>query len=472
MTVNPENNLSGQAVPEAAEVPSDVMDVREPPTRFAEMLKYLGPGLIISAAIVGSGELIVTTVLGAKVGFTLLWFIILGCLVKVFVQIELGRYTLTHGRTTIEAMSDVPGPKLVVGWMVYAWLLMYVATFFQLSGIVSTIAQVFRLSGSTLPDWILAALVTGSCAVLLAGGRYWLIEKVSTVMVALFTLLTVAAVGALAWTEYAVGWSDIVEGLQFSLPRDDEGRVSFTVAFAAFGIIGVGASELIYYPYWCLEKGYAKFAGARDDSAEWAARAQGWMRVLRLDAWTSLCIYTLATVAFYLLGAAVLGQSGNEIDDANLVVELSSMYRESFGSLGLTTFIIGAFVVLYSTVFISTASNARLFADWLRVMGWWNASGADSRANLIRISSVLLPVLYFVIYVLLESPLMLVFIGALAQSIMLPLLCGASLYFHHFKTHNALRPTVFWTLFLWVASFLMAATGCYQLFVKLFPSFA
>ena len=34
---------------------------------------------------------------------------------------------------------------------------------------------------------------------------------------------------------------------------------AFTVAFAAFGIIGVGASELIYYPYWCLEKGYASF---------------------------------------------------------------------------------------------------------------------------------------------------------------------------------------------------------------------
>ena len=42
----------------------------------------------------------------------------------------------------------------------------------------------------------------------------------------------------------------------FTLPA------SFTVAFAAFGIIGVGASELIYYPYWCLEKGYARHIGA------------------------------------------------------------------------------------------------------------------------------------------------------------------------------------------------------------------
>ena len=442
--------------------------IKEPPTDFLTKLKHLGPGLIISAAIVGSGELIVTTVLGAQVGFTLLWFIVLGCLVKVFVQIELGRYTLTYGKTTISAMDDVPGPRFVLGWMVYAWILMYVATFFQLSGIVSAIAQVFRLSGSTLPDWLLAALVTGSCAVLLAGGRYWLIERVSTVMVALFTLMTIAAVGALAWTEYAFGWAQVMEGLSFSMPRDDGGNVNFTVAFAAFGIIGVGASELIYYPYWCLEKGYAKYVGPRDESEEWSHRAQGWMRVLKLDAWISMVIYTLATVAFYLLGAAVLNQSENEIKDDNLIVELSTMYRESFGDAGLYAFIVGAFVVLYSTVFISTASNARLFADLLGLTGAIKLNNQKSRTRWIQVSCVLLPALYFLIYVLLEKPLLLVFIGALAQSIMLPLLCGASLYFHHRRTHPSLQPSWLWTLFLWISSILMAGTGFYQLFTKAF----
>ncbi len=32
-------------------------------------------------------------------------------------------------------------------------------------------------------------------------------------------------------------------------------------ALATFGIIGVGAAELVVYPYWCLEKGYARFTG-------------------------------------------------------------------------------------------------------------------------------------------------------------------------------------------------------------------
>ncbi len=38
-------------------------------------------------------------------------------------------------------------------------------------------------------------------------------------------------------------------------------KKAIVTALATFGIIGVGASELISYPYWCLEKGYARSAG-------------------------------------------------------------------------------------------------------------------------------------------------------------------------------------------------------------------
>ena len=68
-------------------------EIQEAPTTFNGIRKQLGPGLIISANIVGSGELIVTTKLGADVGFIMLWFIT-GCLLKVFVQLELGRYDI------------------------------------------------------------------------------------------------------------------------------------------------------------------------------------------------------------------------------------------------------------------------------------------------------------------------------------------------------------------------------------------
>ncbi len=80
--------------------------VRRPPCAI------FGPGFIITATIVGSGELIVTPKLGAAVGFTLLWFIVLGCALKVFVQIELARTAIATGQSTLAALDTLPGPAL------------------------------------------------------------------------------------------------------------------------------------------------------------------------------------------------------------------------------------------------------------------------------------------------------------------------------------------------------------------------
>ena len=74
--------------------------------------------------------------------------------------------------------------------------------------------------------------------------------------------------------------------LVVSTAEDSDGKSPLATALATFGIIGVGATELIAYPYWCIEKGYAKFTGNARDDAAWAARARGWMRVMRS---TPLC---------------------------------------------------------------------------------------------------------------------------------------------------------------------------------------
>ena len=441
----------------ADDAQSHQVETQDPPKTFGGLARQLGPGLIVTASIVGSGELIVTTKLGADVGFVLLWFIILGCIVKVFVQVELGRFAITHGRTTLQALNTVPGPRLVVSWIVWAWVAMYIGTFFQLAGIVGAIGGVLQLGGLNLTINQSALLITISCAILLLIGRYRLVESVSTTMVALFTVFTILAVGALNWTEYAITSADVMGGFRLQLTDD------FMVAFAAFGIIGVGASELIYYPYWCLEKGYARSVGPNDGSQEWITRAQGWMKVLRADAWVSMIVYTGATVAFYMLGAAVLHGKGVNVDNKDLIPSLSEMYSESFGQMGLWIFLVGAFVVLYSTVFIATASNGRLLADALGLFRLIQARDQKQHHLLIKISCVALPLIYLLLFLVVPEPLTLVIMGAIGQALMLPLLCFASLYFHHRKTEERLRPNILWTLGLWTASLLMIIAGIYQI---------
>lgn len=426
------------------------------PTDFSGLLKQLGPGLIISAVIVGSGELIVTPKLGADVGFTMLWFIILGCFIKVFVQIELGRFAISQGMTTLEAMNSVPGPRLIVSWLVWLWVLMFIALIFQVAGMVGGLASVFSLAGLPLSRTILAILTGGSCAVLLLLGRYRLVEIFSTALVAIFTVATLVAVGALQTTAFAITPGQIADGLKFQLPD------KFTTAFAAFGIIGVGASELIYYPYWCLEKGYARNVGPREESPAWRARALGWVRVMRVDAWVSFVIYTTATLAFYLLGAAVLHAKHLEVENNEMIATLSHMYRETFGQWSLWLFLAGAFAVLYSTVFGATASNARLLADGLSLFGVLRYRDAEHRAQWVKIGCVLLPVAFTTVFLLWGEPVSLVFVGALAQGLMLPFLGLAALYFRHRRTDPALRPGMVWSFCLWFAAVAMAAVGGYQ----------
>lgn len=434
---------------------------RPAPTDWKGIARELGPGFIMTAMIVGSGELIVTPKLGASAGFSLLWFMVLGCILKIFVQVELGRHAISRGVTTLEAMNGVPGPRLRVSWLLWLWLVMYTALVFQVAGMVGGLASVFSLAGVALPNSWLAVLVGGSCAVLLVIGRYRFIEGFSTALVALFTLCTLAAVVALQSTAFAITPSQIADGLRFRLPS------SFNTAFAAFGIIGVGASELIYYPYWCLEKGYGRSVGPNDGSREWQQRAKGWLRVMRVDVWVALVLYTSATLAFYLLGAAILHAKGLVVEDQRMIETLSHMYRETFGEWSLWLFLVGAWAVLYSTVFGATASNARLFADALSVFGIVRYETPEHRARLVRVGCVLLPIAYTSVFLIFGAPVTLVFVGALAQGLMLPFLAWAALHFRFRETEPALRPGILWTVCLCLSALAMAALGLYQVVQRL-----
>ena len=90
---------------------------------------------------------------------------------------------------------------------------------------------------------------------------------------------------------------------------------------------------------------------------------------MHLDIVCSLVIYTMATVAFYLLGAGVLHRLGLVPAERDTITVLSNIYTQTLGGWTLWLFYLGAVVTLYGTVFASTAAHARLFADAMRVAG-------------------------------------------------------------------------------------------------------
>ena len=311
-----------------------------------------------------------------------------------------------------------------------------------------------------------AVPITLVTAVLLVVGRYGLIQTISTAMVATFTMVTVANVFALqANGTWAVSPREILDGLSFRLPpkSDLPGFSPIATALATFGIIGVGAHELVAYPYWCLEKGYARFTGPRDSTSAWAGRAAGWLRVMRCDAWCSMAVYTFATVAFYLLGAAILGRIGLVPESNELISTLAVMYDPVFGQWGPAVFLFGAFAVLYSTFFVANAGFTRVCADALRVMNV-AAKTEPGRQVWIRIFAGVLPLLCLGVYYVCPNPLQLVLVGGMMQAAMLPMLAFAALFFRYRRCDERIAPSRRWDLFLWLSSIGLYSAGCWLVY--------
>ncbi|WP_460182805.1 Nramp family divalent metal transporter [Thermopirellula anaerolimosa] len=503
--------------------------VQSPPTRFGRMLLSMGPGMIIAAAVVGSGELIATTRTGAEAGFALLWLIIIGCVSKVFVQVELGRHAVVSGRTTMAALNSLPGPRVRVHWMLWYWVVMFVVSLAQLGGIAHGVGQALAIAlpldgsyqrlldaqdewarqseaipaevgsrendqpsaeprgvGPSPPakrpdygsqgfawtdDILWAAIICLGTIPILVLGRYGTIQWVCTILVAAFTVATVWCVIALQFRpEWAVSLGDLISGLSFRLPSGIDRWAAFGTALATFGIIGMGTNELITYPYWCLEKGYAKHAGRPDHSPDWTQRARGWMRVIQWDAFLSMIVYTFATAAFYLLGAAVLFRAGLKPEGSRLIVTLSEMYAPVFGTWTQVLFLAGAVAVLYSTFFSATAGHARVASDALRLfLGRESHPDQPPPTSWVVAFSVGFPLFSLATCLLYREPVSLIIASGFMQAIMLPMLAGAAIFFRYRACPADLRPGRWWDVFLWISAAALFAAGIAGAFFAIRP---
>ncbi|GIW80131.1 MAG: hypothetical protein KatS3mg105_1938 [Gemmatales bacterium] len=428
----------------------------EPPPSLGAALRKIGPGLILAGSIVGTGELIATTNVGAKAGFVLLWLVLLSCFIKVFVQIELGRYAVSSGQTTLSGFRSLPGVGRPILWW---WLVMVLVTQTQIGAMLGGVAYALHLAIPVIPDLTYQVIICVVTAAMLVTGSYRLIERFSITLVATFSFLTLACVALLPWTGHAFSWGDISSGFSFQIPNHAVGA-----AFAMFGITGVGATELISYPYWCIEKGYARNVGPREDSESWYRRARGWLRVMKLDAWASLVVYTTATLAFYFLGAAVLHERVGDLPDTaeKMLHALAQMYEPVMGPKAATWFIVvGAFATLYSTFFAAIASNSRVLTDFLHVANLTRFSKPEDRVWWVRVLSVALVILGFVLFQLMEKPVLMVTIGGFMQAVTLPIIAGAAMFFRYRRTDPRLVSGRLWDVFLVLSSLALLLTAAY-----------
>jgi hydroxypyruvate isomerase/Mn2+/Fe2+ NRAMP family transporter len=439
--------------------------ILEPPKGWRPSVKFLGPGMVTSAAVVGSGELITATALGAEVGFILLWIILVSTVVKVGVQIELARWTISTGKASVTGYNDVAPKIFGKSWMSWLGLLNFSQGIIGQGGVLGAGAFAFSaawpvigepLSASSLAFWVIL-MVAVTIAIHMTN-KYAVVERISTVLVVLVAGSVVALVIGLQFTAFSWTLMDIGEGMSFQI---SVGAMGF--ALAVFGFTGIGADEITKYTYWCVEKGYAAWAGPNDGSDAWVSRAKGWISVMKKDAWLSWVIYTVATVSFYILGASVLHPQGLKPEGTDVITTLSRTFTDTLGPWAQTFFLVGAGVALLKTVLANTPGFARQMTNTLAMFGAFHWEDAKARDRWIRGFMIGLPIVWGAFALALKAPLTMVLIAGTINAFWLMAIVIAVIYLGRTQTDKRLRDGWKFNVYFVISAIAVFAVGVMSL---------
>ncbi|UCC31669.1 MAG: Nramp family divalent metal transporter [Phycisphaerales bacterium] len=445
---------------------------REAPQRTWKVLFWIGPGIVTTASVIGSGELIAVPVLGAKVGFAALWLIVISCLVKAVLQDQLGRAAIATGHPTLTLIDMLPVGRWRVNWLVWAWFGVYVAVTFQLGGIVAALAQGLSLLMPQLTTigWTVVAVAVGVLLfvkwprgmILNRLGRYPFLEYASKVLVLSLTVTGIASFVFLQGSPNAIALGDLKRGLLFDMPTG-----GFAIALAAFGITGAGTVELIMYPYWVCKKGYQRRCGPNDGSAQWRQRARGWCKVLRWDVYGSMLVYTTVTLIFYLLGAAILHPTGTVPEGIDTIRLIGETISYSFGPTGFLVFLLCASFALFSTYHVLTTHKINVLEHFIAMVRHGGTHKHVENTRLYNIIAVCMPLLYGGLAIGIKAPVVLVIIGGVAQTaFLLPIV--ATVLYHRYKTlRRPLTSSRPMDVVLWVSSAVIVLVSGYLIFTRI-----
>ncbi|GAA2181289.1 Nramp family divalent metal transporter [Brooklawnia cerclae] len=471
----PDNNMDARTPAAAESAPVDIIaanknadpyvldpsKVMEPPKGWAASLRFFGPGMVATAGIVGSGELITTTTLGSRAGMTLLWLILVSTIVKVAVQIELARWSISTGKPGIFGYDHVP-PKIGKrSWASYLVLLQFVQFLANLGGIVGSAAVAmsmllpfggdpFSAVSIGIWAWIFTIIVIAIHQL----NRYSLIETVSTGLVLLVTIAVIVMVFGIQATQFAWTAGDLADGMRFQVSAGAMG-----IALSMFGLTGVNANEISGYTFWVVEKGYATWTGPNDGSDDWVRRARGWISVMKKDAWVSWFVYTLATVAFYILGATVLYKQGISPTGTDLIETISHIFTDTLGPWVGPLFLLLSAITLAKTLFTAVPNLSRQFTASLAVFGLFDWADAKRRNLVLRILMVILPLCWGLTATLIQQPLQLVILAGILQAVYLMIIAIATVYLSFTETDKRIKDGSPTTVYLLISAVAIFAVG-------------
>ena len=339
----------------------------------------LGPGLVWCGEYIGSGEVILSTRVGAIFGVSLLWVPVMAIFAKFWIGLAGAHYTVTTGEGMIDMLSRTPGPR---NWVLWPVFIGQISSGAISTGALASVTGVFASYFIPLPPYVLGWIAVALVIALVWKGVYNPLKQAMSLLVLLIIIGT-AAVAFQTWP----GLSALAHGLfGFSIPPRP--------AWAAEGVVGTspwmeimpllgwaagGFASQVWYTYWVIGAGYGMARGRgygrpldevqlRALTAEDARQIGAWRRVVTCDATMAVVIGIVVTSAFMIAGAGVLGPRQIAPDGPDVALQLSHIFGESWGQWGAHLFVLAGLAAMISTMLGQFAGWPRLLADCGRIL--------------------------------------------------------------------------------------------------------
>ena len=312
------------------------------PKRPATMsfLKLAGPGLIVAATGIGSGDVVAATVGGARYGVILLWAIAVGAFFKYVLNEGIARWQLATGTTALEGWAEhLPAwVKVYFGVYLILWTVFVTAALTNATGL-----GIANLTGNRIPQAWGAVLHSLIGFVFVLAGGYSGFEKLMKTLVGVmgFSILVCAA----------LTFHDPVSVARGTFVPSIPGGAGLYV-LSIIGGIG-GSVTMLSYNYWMREEkisGHERLGYVRGDIAI----------AYLFTAIFGMAIMMTANQAFYLPGVPITG--------GQVVLKMADMLASILGTFGWFAYSVGFWAAVFASLLGVWQSVPYLYADFYSIL--------------------------------------------------------------------------------------------------------
>lgn len=353
-----------------------------------DYIKAMGPGAIMSAAIIGPGTVTTASQQGALYGFTSLWILLVACVIAYFFQEPAMRISIGCKESVMVGVREHLSP----GVAKFLWIVIFVGSIAFQAGNLSgaSMALEYFVPGTSNLMWAVVMSLLAFIIVML--NRYKVIENVNQVLI----LMMVFAFVLTAFTSGPDIGDLVTEGFSFKIPGGN-------------AVLAVSLLATTVTPNLVL--GYSAFLRKKYADSQTPARD---IKLAKADLGLNMFVTFLITGSIIVCSATAIHPTGKEITSA---ADMATQLVPLLGRFAGILFSIGLWAAAISSVLYHVSIHNTLFPTAFHV-----DEDPKAKHNLAVVAAVvLIPVI--LIAFLGQSPVQLIIAAQALNGIALPMVC-------------------------------------------------